>query len=64
MGKLVVTISVGDQQGRQFEDLECQGRREGVPLRREESCTTGKMRKDRIGSRVGSCQEQGSAVPE
>ena len=34
MGKLVVTIGVGDQQGRQFEDLECQGRREGVPLRR------------------------------
>ena len=30
----------------------------------EESCTTGTMRKNQIGSRVGSGQEQESAVPE
>ena len=30
MGKLVVTIGVGDQQGRQFEDLEVTGTRQGA----------------------------------
>ena len=73
MGKLVVTIGVGDQQGRQFEDLEVTVdtgstftavprallQRLGVPVRRSARSPAGRRKLGPSGHRLDSGQAGG-----